>query len=359
MTTPEVVWPRAILHVDMDAFFVNVYLLENPADAGIALAVGGKPDSRGVITSASYEARKFGVRSAMPSAQALRLCPQLKIVPANWAMIRTCSRQVMTILAEYGPLEKMSVDEAYIDLSAQDDPQAVALSIPAHIRQETQLPSSIGLATSKLVAKVASDFDKPVGTTIVLPGTEAAFLAPQPVRAIWGIGPRTAERLAAMNIMTCGQLAAADMDKLYRQFGRDAEGLVRRAKGIDTRLVTADRGPAKTISQEWTFNHDVADPNQLREQLRIMAADVADTLQKRKLVAYTVRVKLRWPDFTTFTRQQALEVGTNNAAVILRHAELLWSNNWPYGQPVRLIGLGVGSLREAEVQQLGFNFGDA
>ncbi len=351
-------WPRAILHVDMDAFFVNVHLLEHPDDAGRPIAVGGRADSRGVISSASYEARQFGVRSAMPSARALRLCPELKIVGANWSKIRECSRAVMTVLRDYGELEQISVDEAYVDLADHPDPEQQATSLPRHIKQETHLPASVGLATSKLVAKVASDFDKPEGLTIVLPGTEAAFLAPLSVRVIWGIGPRTAERLAAMEITTCGQLALADADQLRRRFGREADSLIRRARGIDNRAVESERGPAKSISQEWTFSQDVADEVRLREQLRTMADDVAQSLRRRRLVAYTVRIKLRWPDFTTFTRQHSLEVGTDDAETILRYAEVLWRDNWPPRQPVRLIGLGVGSLREAEERQLGFDFGD-
>lgn len=358
MTAPAITWPRAILHLDMDAFFVNVHLLEHPEDAGLALAVGGRPDSRGVVTSASYEARQFGVRSAMPSARALRLCPQLKIVSANWSKIRECSRLVMSILDQYGDLEQISVDEAYVDLHADDDPQQTAMTLPNHIKDEAGLPASVGLGTSKLVAKVASDYDKPEGRTIVLPGTEAIFLAPQPVRVIWGIGPRTAERLAAIDITTCGQLALADIEQLRRRFGREADSLVRRARGIDNRSVEADRGPAKSISQEWTFSRDVADEERLRAQLRIMADDVAHSLQKRRLVAFTIRIKLRWPDFTTFTRQQSLEIGTDEAATILRYGEALWRDNWPPRQPVRLIGLGVGSLREADERQLGFKFGD-
>ena len=358
MVASPTAWPRAILHLDMDAFFVNVHLLEHPEDAGRPIAVGGRADSRGVISSASYEARRFGVRSAMPSARALRLCPDLKIVGANWSKIRECSRLVMGILEQYGALEQISVDEAYVDLTGDSDPEQTAALLPRRIKAETGLPASVGLGTSKLVAKVASDYDKPEGLTIVLPGTEAAFMAPLPVRVIWGIGPRTAERLAAMQISTCGQLALADEEQLRQRFGREAESLSRRARGIDNRRVEPDRGPAKSISQEWTFSRDVTDEDQLRRQLQTMAADVAKSLQKRRLVAYTVRIKLRWPDFTTFTRQHSLEIGIDDADSIFRYAETLWRDNWPPRQPVRLIGLGVGSLREQEERQLGFNFGD-
>jgi DNA polymerase-4 len=341
----------------MDAFYVNVHRLEHPEDVGIPLVVGGRPEQRGVVSSASYEARRFGVRSAMPTSQALRLCPRLKIVPANWPRIREMSQQVMAVLEGYGLLEKMSVDEAYVDLSQWTDPRPLAGDVQAKVKTETALPASVGLATCKLVAKVASDFEKPEGCTIVLPGKEAAFLAPLSTRMIWGIGPRTAERLAQIGIATCGQLATADVTLLQRYFGRQAESLIRHAQGTDDREVRPDRGPAKSISQEWTFSQDVTESERLREQLREMSAEVARSLQKRNLLAHTVRVKLRWSDFTTFTRQRSLEIGTAEEATIYHHAVALWQENWPPGRPVRLIGVGVSNLRQREEKQLGFDFG--
>jgi DNA polymerase-4 len=337
----------------MDAFYVNVHLLDHAEDAGIPLAVGGRPDERGVITSASYEARRFGVRSAMPTSQALRLIPALKVVPANWPRIRDCSRGVMDILGSYGPLEKMSVDEAYIDLSATADPERLAAEIRERVPAEMNLPASVGLATSKLVAKVASDFNKPRGFTVVPPGEEAAFLAPQPVRAIWGIGPRTTERLAQLRITTCGELAAADPERLRAAFGREAGNLIRRARGEDDRPVEPDHGPPKSISQEWTFSRDVADPAVLRDHMRRMAADVAGELQQRNLLAHTVRVKFRTPDFTTFTRQRSLEVGTDDGETIYRVALAIWSEHWPAGRAMRLLGVGATGLVEGEGRQLG------
>ncbi len=253
-------WPRAILHLDMDAFYVNVYLLDHPEDAGVPLVVGGKPDLRGVVASASYEARKVGIRSAMPTATAVRLCPSLKIVSPDWSRIHECSQQVMDILRQYGPVEQISVDEAYIDLSEVRDPLSLVAEMGTAVFTQTHLPASVGLATSKLVAKVASDHEKPQGCTIILPGFEAVFLSPLSTRAIWGIGPRTAEKLAAMGLETCGQLAVADLDALYRQFGNQAENLQRRARGIDSREVHEERGLPKSISQEWTFNEDVNEP---------------------------------------------------------------------------------------------------
>jgi DNA polymerase IV len=349
-------WPRAVLHLDMDAFYVNVHILDRPQDAGLPLVIGGKPTSRGVVASASYEARKVGIRSAMPTSTAVRLCPGLKIVPANWPRIRECSRQVMAVLEDYGPVEQVSVDEAYVDLSETADPLPLAEAIRTAVKAQTQLPASVGLASSKLVAKIASDHEKPEGCTIVLPGHEAAFMAPLTARAIWGIGPRTAEKLAGLGITTCGQLAAADTAVLQAAFGNQADSLQQRARGIDKRPVKAERGPPKSISQEWTFDRDVTDPAKLQAQLREQAESVAQSLQKRALVAQTVRVKFRWADFTTFTRQKSLEQPLDDAELIYRVAESIWQENWPPGQPMRLIGVGVTGLSDCEQRQLRFGF---
>ncbi|MEJ2747934.1 MAG: DNA polymerase IV [Anaerolineae bacterium] len=350
-------WPRAILHLDMDAFYVNVHRLDHPEDRAIPLAVGGKPSQRGVVASASYEARQKGVRSAMPTATAVRLCPNLKLVPANWPRIRECSRQVMDILRSYGPLEQISVDEAYIDLSQQAGPEMVAAQIRSEVKEKTGLPASVGLATSKLVAKVASDFDKPEGFTIVPPDTEADFLAPQPVRVIWGIGPKTAEKLAGLGVETCGQLAQADSVQLRKRLGKQALELQERARGIDGRAVQPDHGPPKSISQEWTFNHDVGETAVLRDKLRQMCGDVAQSLQKRGLVAHTITVKFRWADFTTFTRQRSVDVAINSEADVYRLAEAIWLENWPEKQPMRLLGVGVSKLvDEGYGRQLTFEF---
>ena len=353
---PEVAWPQAVLHLDMDAFFVNVHRLEHPEDVGIPLAVGGPPEHRGVIASASYEARQFGIRSAMPSKTALRLCPQLKIVGHNWSPISEYSRKVMAILKEYGSVEQISVDEAYVDLSEAGDPVQLAFEIRQRVKGETELPASVGLSKSKLVAKVASDHDKPEGCTIVLPGQEAVFLAPQPVRVIPGIGPKTAEKLSGLEIETCGDLAAKDLSALQKQFGSHAESLQRRAMGIDKRQVTTERGQRKSISHERTFSQDVADPDTLHKTLRDMASWIAKSLEKRNLVAHTVRVKFRWADFTTFTRQMSFEVGTDDESQIYRAALTLFEKHWRGGQKIRLIGLGVTGLEEPEVRQFDFGF---
>lgn len=329
----------------MDAFFVNVYLLDHPEDVGKPIAVGGKPGSRGVVSSASYEARAFGVRSAMPMGRALRLCPQLLVVSADWGQIRSSSQQVMALLAQLGPLEKMSVDEAYIDISDNEAPELVAIQIQQTIQQKLGLPCSVGLASCKLVAKVASDHDKPQGCTIVEPGGEAAFLAPLPTRALHGIGPRTAERLAAVNIHTCADLATADVDALYRRFGDQAYSLVRRAQGIDQRAVVTDRGQPKQISQERTFSIDVTDGDILRRRLVDMARTVTESMTARQLEAQTVVVKFRWADFTTFTRQRTALLPLTSAETIANLALTIFGDHW-HGEAVRLLGVGVTNLHK-------------
>ena len=354
--TEKTIWPRAILHLDMDAFYANVHLLDHPDDAGLPIAIGGKPDQRGVVASASYEARKVGVRSAMPMSKAIRICPNLKVVSANWPRIKSCSQQVMETLGQYGIVEKISVDEAYIDVSEHKRPFILAETIRQHVKTVTGLPASVGLATCKLVAKVASDYDKPEGCIIVLPGQERAFLAPQSVRVIWGIGPRTAERLAAVDIRTCGELATVEYALLKRHFKNQAAGLQERARGIDPRAVKSERGLSKSISQEWTFSEDSNDPVMLAEKLQKMAATVSRSLKRNGLIAHTVTVKFRWADFTTFTRQKSESVGIDDADEIYQVAEQLWRANWTVGQRMRLLGVGVSGISKPQTRQLGFDF---
>ena len=348
-------WPRAILHLDMDAFFAAVHLLAHPEDRGLPIAVGGKPGSRGVVAAASYEAREYGVHSGMPASRAVRLCPTLKIVSHDWERISESSRAVRRILADYGPIEPMSVDEAFVDLSGEAQPEVLAPVIRKHVTYETRLPASVGLATSKLVAKVASDYGKPQGCTIVPPGTEAEFLAPLNVRVIWGIGPRTAERLAELGIETCAELAAADVAQLVEAMGPHAESLPRRARGIDHREVRVHRGPPKSISTSRTFEHNLTDRDEPLDRLRPMCERVGKRLRKRGMVASTVTVTFRWADFTTFTRRRTLPVAVDGDDEIFRCAAAIWLEHWPPGQPVRLVGVGVSGLEDPEARQLAFD----
>jgi nucleotidyltransferase/DNA polymerase involved in DNA repair len=287
---------------------------------------------------------------------AVKLCPDLKIAPWNRPRISECSKQVMAILSEYGPLEQMSVDEAYIDLSEHLAPVGLSDTIRKRVKAETGLPASVGLATSKLVAKVASDHQKPEGCTIVMPRTEAKFLAPLSVRVIWGIGPRTAERLGVLGIETCGQLAKAELATMTAEFGNQAESLIKRARGIDERQVVTDRGPSKSISSEWTFNEDVNDPAILQARLASMVEDVGKSVRKQNLVAHTVTVKFRLANFTTYTRQKSVNAGISTDEDILHLATQIWLEHWERGAKLRLLGVGVSNLAEPAVQQLTFSF---
>jgi len=347
-----IAWPRAILHLDMDAFYVNVHIQDHPQDAGIPLVVGGRPDQRGVVSSASYEARRLNIHSAMPTSHALRIYPGLKIVPANWKRIRERSRDVMAVLQQYGPLEQMSVDEAYLDLSGQDNPLFIAMAIKRVVQETTNLPCSVGLATSKLVAKVASDHDKPDGFTVVNPGAESAFLAKKPTRAILGIGPRTAERLAALGIHTCCQLAKAQLAQIRPVLGNQTQEFIHRAQGIDKRKVHAEARQAKSISQEITFSRDMNDSRVLEEQLKEMCAAVSSSLRNKNLVAHTVILKIRWADFTTITRQRSYEVAFDGEKELSRKATAIWRENWQQGKFIRLLGVGVSNLEVLQVRQL-------
>ena len=276
----RVVWPRAILHLDMDAFFVNVHILENQDDKGIPLAVGGKPGQRGVIASASYEAREKGVRSAMASSKALKLCPELKLVSSNRPMIRSCSSKIMEILERYGTLERMSVDEAFVDLSLQKNPQALVKTILKRIKSETNLPASAGLATSKLVSKIASDFDKPEGLTVVEPGTESKFLAPLEIRKIYGIGPKTAASLNGLGVKTCSDIVSIDIQKLLPVFGQYSVNLKNKAKGIDNRPVDSTPWIAKQQGTEHTFEKDISDSDIVEADLVKLCEEVSESINQ-------------------------------------------------------------------------------
>tara|TARA_Y100000814_G_scaffold144406_1_gene104992 strand:- start:991 stop:2157 length:1167 start_codon:yes stop_codon:yes gene_type:complete len=349
-------WPRAILHLDMDAFFVNVHILENPSDKGIPLAVGGKPGQRGVIASASYEARAKGVRSAMASSKALKLCPELKFVSSNRPMIRSCSAKVMEILARYGTLEKMSVDEAFVDLSLQKNPEALVKTILKRIKSETNLPSSAGLATSKLVAKIASDFEKPEGFTVVQPGTESKFLAPLEIRKIYGIGPKTASRLNSLGIEKCSDIVSIDIQKLLPIFGQYSVNLKNKAKGIDNRVVDPSPWIAKQQGTETTFESDIKQAKDVELALKELSKEVSESIEQMGRSARTITIKLRWPDFTTITRQKTVPGEIHKSEDIYKVAKVLLYENWEPGKPIRLLGISASRLGVSDQQKLNLEF---
>lgn len=350
---------RAILHLDLDAFYCAVEEKNDPTLRGKPFAVGGRPESRGVVASCSYAARKVGVRSAMPMSQALRLCPELIVIPGNFRAYRSHSRAVMECLRGVTDLvEQISIDEAFLDVTGlQESPQDIARRLQAQILEELNLPCSLGVAANKLVAKIASDFGKaqfsgegpPNALTVVAPGTEAAFLSPLPVRALWGIGPKTEERLNELGIQTIGDLARADPAVLTERFGKHGEEMTARAHGIDHSPLVTER-EAKSFSQETTFARDVRDIRTLKLQVWRQANDVSTALRRRELTASTIKIKVRWPDFTTLTRQMTITQPTDEPEVIGRIAWKLISRIWKPGKPVRLIGVGVSGLGQPSRQ---------
>ena len=346
--------PRVIFHVDMDAFFASVEQRDHPEYRGKPLIVGSPPDQRGVVCAASYEARKFKVRSAMPSRTAGKLCPQGIFVRPRMDAYRAESVAIMEILRSVSPIiEKVSVDEAYLDLSASFDHRLdvdaaleaalpVARDIKRRIATERNLTASIGVGSNKFLAKLGSDFQKPDGLTLIRDCDKVEFLKPLSVRSIHGVGPVTAESLEAKGFVTIGDLQTRVGD-LSGIVGSFAENLKARAFGNDDRPVdTSDE--RKSISAENTFLEDTDDRPTLRRALRELAVDVADTLDKNGLGALTIQVKVRYSDFTTLTRQVRLEDPVTQAAEIYRLAQFLLARDRLVRSPLRLIGIGVSTL---------------
>ncbi len=345
--------PRTILHLDLDAFFCSVEELHDPTLRGKPFAVGGRPDQRGVVASCSYAARRFGVRSAMPTSRALRLCSGLLVISHHRGNYGEMSDKVMQRLSDLSPLvEQISIDEAFVDISdLREDPQAVARRLQKRVNDELSLPCSVGVASNKLVAKIATEVGKktagkdspPNAVTVVPPGTEAAFLEPLPVDMLWGVGPKTSARLAAQDIKTIGDIARRPPADLVRWFGENGRDLARRACGVDDSPLVLEH-TVKSISQETTFARDVRDYKALAGTLRELSAEVGHRLRQAGLAGTTVRIKLRWPDFITLTRQVSLPQGTDQDDQIYRTALDLLGRVRSNGQAVRLIGVGVSGL---------------
>lgn len=351
---------RKILHLDLDAFFCAVEELKNPSLAGKAFAVGGKADRRGVISSCSYPARKAGVHSAMPTGQAIRLCPDLILISSNFGDYHEKSQQVMAILHQLsGLVEQVSVDEAFIDVSDLPEPvEEIARNLQNRVMKETGLPCSIGAASCKLVAKIATDTGKarskgdnyPRSILCIPASGEREFLAPLPAKAMWGVGPKMESSLAEMGLRTIGDIANCPVAKLERRFGKYGADLHRHAQGIDDRPVTIEY-EAKSISQEVTFAKDTADLTYLRGVLRELSAKVGYRMRSEGVCARVIRIKLRWSDFTTHTRQFALSAPTDQDSVIYTTADGLLMKLWQADRPVRLLGVGGANLID-QVHQL-------
>ena len=339
-----------VAHLDLDAFFAAVEELENPELRRLPLIVGGDPHGRGVVSTANYVARRYGIGSAMSCAEALRRCPAAVFVRPRHSLYREYSREVWSIVREIVPtVEQAGIDEGYLDLGevapAFDDARALAETVQAVVRARTRLSCSLGVATSKVVAKVASDRRKPGGLTVVRPGREASFLAPLPLRLLPGIGPRGDEKLQAAGIETIGDLAALqEDDPLLR--GKVGSMLHDRARGIDPRRLELSTERI-SISQEETFPHDVGEIEKLHDELRRMSARLAEHLHSRDQTARTVTTKLRYPDFSIRTRSTSLAVGTDDAARIGELAcSLLDRALHDRPGPLRLVGVGLSGLAE-------------
>ncbi len=355
--------PRRIIHLDLDAFYCAVEEQRDPTLVGKPFAVGGRPDQRGVVSSCSYAARAQGVRSAMPMRTALGLCPNLLIVSSHFSDYRAASRQVMKRLRDLTPfVEQISIDEAFLEVTDLPDPvKVIAHRLQEGIRQELDLPCSLGVATNKLVAKIATDVGKmavqkgvpPNAITIVPPGEEASFLAPLPVRMLWGVGPKMTERLALMEITEIGQLAQIPEVEMVRRFKKIGYDLSLRAKGIDNRPIVTEH-EAKSISQEVTYSKDTTDLQKLRQTLQNQSQNIARQLEKNGLTARTIKLKLRWSDFTTLTRQITPGQLFTDSDIIAQNVFELLDKEWERAnrQPVRLIGVGVSGL-ETPPQQMG------
>jgi len=346
---------RTILHVDLDAFFAAVEQRDNPELRGKPVVVGGGgPNDRGVVSTASYEARTFGIHSAMPLRTAGRLCPDAIFVPVDGAKYQHVSREVLEVLRRFTPqVEAISIDEAWLDVTGSQalfgDGEAIARQIKAAVRDEVGLTISVGVATTKLVAKIASDLRKPDGLVVVKPGDEAAFLDPLPISRLWGVGPKTATALVDYGVRTIGDLARLDRATLVRRFGQHGASLVDRAHGVDPDPV--DFGdPAKSIGHETTFDVDSSDPEVIERTLLAMADGVAGRLRASGVKASTVTVKVRDSSFNTVTRQRTLREPTDLTDPIWRTAVELARPEFR-GKKIRLVGVTASNFDAGE--QLG------
>ena len=338
---------RRILHIDMDAFYASVEQRDNPALRGRPLAVGGDPDKRGVVAAASYEARVFGVRSAIPMAKAVRLCPSLVIVHPDFTKYRAVSQQVFEIFRRVTPLvEPLSLDEAYLDVTENAWGETlgtrVARRLKDEIRAVTGLTASAGVAPNKFLAKIASGWQKPDGLTVIPPERIEAFLQSLPVDALWGVGPVTARKLRARGIEKLVDVRAADPRMLRDTVGSLAEWLQQLARGEDDRPVVSEHDP-KSSGSEHTFARDLTDLEEIRSEIQTLACDAAAWLVRYELYARTVTVKVRYYDFTTITRSHT-EAPTRDEDNVVRRALMLLGKTEAGTRPVRLLGVSVHNL---------------
>ncbi len=349
----------AIGLLDLDAFFASVEQLDHPEWRGLPVIVGGSADHRGVVSTASYEARRYGVHSGMPSAQARRLCPNAIWTQGNFTRYREVSAAVMDILTSETPLvEQVSIDEAFFDVTpgrfSRENPIEICRRVQARVAK-LGVSCSIGLGVNKTVAKIASERDKPRGLTVVFPGTEGTFLAPLPTGAMSGVGPATERRLATMGIHTLGDLARADAKELRATFGVTGPRLVERAAGLERSRVAERAMPeeAKSVSNERTFDHDLTTGDEVRAAVLHIAAMTGRRLRRKGLAGSTVTLKLRYSDLRVRTAQRQLPSPTNDEHVFGPIAAELLHNLWHEGTPVRLVGVGISDFSGGHGQQMG------
>jgi len=350
---------KTYFHIDMDAFFVSVEEIFDPSLKGKPVVVGGKSHERGVVSAASYAARKFGVHSAMPLRTAYKLCPQAIFVDGHPDRYRDYSQKVHDVLCGFSPLVEMaSVDEAYLDITGTErlygPPLRAAHILHERVKAATQLNCSIGVACSRLVAKISSDQAKPNGVLWIIPGQEAAFLAPLDVRRVPGVGKVTEKNLHAYGIRKVGDLAKLDEKFLEERFGKWGMALAGKSRGLDAggwfdAEIGADEGP-KSISHEHTFGEDTADPDKLEATLARLSEMVGRRLREHKLEARTIQLKLRYSDFSTFTRAHSIPRATQLDTEIYEEVRELFRRNWKRGAPIRLLGVHVSGWAEGAEQ---------
>ncbi len=350
---------RTILHVDMDAFFAAVEQRDHPEYRGKPLIVGADPQGgggRGVVSTCSYEARVFGVHSAMPIGRAYKLCPHGIYVPPNGKLYGRVSKEIFAVFHQYTDMvEPLSIDEAFLDVTGSErlfgSGLAIAKQIKASIREQCGLVASVGVAPNKYLAKIASDLEKPDGLVVVGKDKIIDFLTPLPIARLWGAGKETQKRLTALGIRTIGELAVFPPRLLEQKFGKAGRHFYNLAHGIDNREVHAQAG-AKSVSNEHTFGTDIPDGPKLRRQLSRLCDKVGYRLRKGHLAGKTIHLKLRYSDFSTITRNHSLAAPTADTAQILNVIFMLFEKNYIPGRAVRLIGVGVSGFRDNRGQQL-------
>jgi DNA polymerase-4 len=348
---------RIILHLDMDAFFAAIEQLDFPQYRGKPLVVGADPkegSGRGVVSTCSYEARSYGIRSAMPISKAYRLCPHAVFVPPRGKRYSQVSKAVMSSLLNFTPdIEQISIDEAFLDISStyklHGSPEAIARAVKEAVYKETHLTASVGVAPNKFVAKIASDLKKPDGLVIVEKENVKQFLAPLELARLWGVGPKTLPHLEKLGIRTIGELARFSQKEMIRRFGKAGLHFWRLANGIDSRDIEKEVA-AKSISKEITFDIDEGDEEKLRMTLFYLCDDLSRLMRRKRLKGRTITLKIRLADFSTFTRSRTLKSSTSDSREIRSLAEGLYSQFDRQGHKVRLLGVGLSHLDGEEFQ---------